>query len=434
MTTSSCPEVVVVGSGFGGWHAAHQLQSRLPTGARLTLVSPTDYLLYSPLLPAVATGVLSPRSLAVPLGSSLRGAQTVLGAAREVDVDRRAVEVEGPGGDRRSLRYDRLVLAPGSVTKQMPVPGLDELGYGLKTMTQALALRDHVFSQLDLADAAQSAQERRERATFVVVGAGYAGTELAAQMQGVILHALPRWQRLRREDVRWLLVDASDRVMPELGDHLGDASLSLLRERGVDVRLETTVDEVRPREVVLSTGETVATRTLVWCAGVEPGPLVSTLGLPLEKGRLVVDAALRADGRDDVFAVGDAASAPDLTREGEVCPPTAQHAQRQGKQVARNVAASLAGAPLDPYEHHDLGLVVDFGRRGAAARPFGIPLKGLPAKAVTLGYHVFAVPTLAARARVTVDLLLAAALPTQTVQLRAVTDEQGTLAAETGTA
>lgn len=427
------PEVVVVGSGFGGWFAAKHLQKRLPTGATLTLVSPTDYLLYTPLLPAVATGVLAPRTLAIPLGSSLTGTRPMLGSAQSVDVDRRTVSVEMAGGRRTELRYDRLVLAPGSVTKKMPVPGLSDLGFGLKTLTQAQVLRDHVFAHLDLADAAGNAQERREHATFVIVGAGYAGTELAAQLKGVIDHALGRWRRLSPEDVRFLLVDASDRVMPELGKHLGDASVELLRSRGIDLRLGTTVDDVGERQVVLSDGETVPTRTLVWCAGVEPGPLVETLGLPLEKGRLVTDASLRAGGLDDVFAVGDAAAVPDLTRDGQLCPPTAQHAQRQGGQVARNVAASLGHEPLEDYKHHDLGLVVDFGRRGAAARPLGVPLTGLPAKAVTLGYHVAAVPTLAGRARVLADLVLAAALPSQTVQLRSLTEEPGSLAKETGT-
>ena len=431
-TPMAFPRVVVVGSGFAGWHAVRQLRRRLPQGAELTLVSATDYLLYTPLLPAVATGVLSPRSVAVPLAQSLAGAELMLRTALSVDVDRRQVEVQDAAGQREQLSYDRLVLAPGSVTRQMPVPGLAERGYGLKTLPQALALRDHVFQQLDLADAERDAARRRARSTFVVVGAGYAGTELAAQMKGVIDAHRARWHRLGSDDVRWLLVDASETVMPELGDALGKASLDVLRRRGVDVRMATTVDEVGPDAVTLSTGEQVATHTVVWCAGVEPGPLAAATGLPLQKGRLATSEDLRVDGRDDVFAVGDAASVPDRTREGKPCPPTAQHAQRQGAQVARTVAASLAGAPLEPYEHRDLGLVVDLGRRDGVARPLGVPLKGLPAKAVTLGYHLAAVPTLTGRVRVAAELLLAAALPTQTVQLSPLPEGQGTLSTEIG--
>lgn len=428
------PRVLVVGSGFAGWHAARHLRRRLPSGAALTLVSATDYLLYTPLLPAVATGVMSPRSVAVPLGQSLPGARFVLRTAVSVDVDRRRVEVRDAAGQREELGYDRLVLAPGSVTRQVPVPGLAQRGFGLKTLPQALALRDHVFQQLDLADAERDASRRRARSTFVVVGAGYAGTELAAQMKGVIDAHRSRWQGLALDDVRWLLVDAADSVMPELGESLGEAGLDVLRRRGVDVRMSTTVDEVGEDAVTLSTGEQVPTHTLVWCAGVEPGPLVAATGLPLRDGRLAASEDLRVDGCDDVFAVGDAASVPDRTRGGEPCPPTAQHAQRQGAQVARAVTASLAGAPLEPYEHHDLGLVVDLGRLDGVARPLGVPLKGLPAKAVALGYHLAAVPTVPGRVRVAAELLLAAALPTQTVQLNPLPEGQGTLATEIGTA
>lgn len=424
---SAPASIVLVGSGFAGWHATRTLLRRAPPGTRLTLVSPIDYLLYTPLLPAVATGVIAARSLAVPLGSSLRGVERVLGVAREVDVDARTLAVQDAAGSARTLHYDALILAPGSVTKQLPVPGLTRFGFGLKTLTQAQELRDHVYRQLDLASSAGSADERRARSTFVVVGAGYAGTELVAQFKGVVDATLPRWPGLRPQDIRFLLVDAADRVMPELGDKLGQAALALLRRRGVEVQLQTTVQDVERGQVTLSSGEQVPTRTLVWCAGVEPGPLVATLDLPLEKGRLQVDAQLRVDGRSDVWAVGDAAAVPDLTRSGEICPPTAQHAQRQGTRVARNVAAALWGAPPEPYEHRDLGLLVDLGRDDSVARPLGVPLTGLAAKAVTLGYHVLAMPTLAGRARLAGDLLLAAVTPTQAVQLRELPDGRGTL-------
>lgn len=426
---SASPHVLIVGSGFAGWHAARTLRRRVPPGTRLTMVSPIDYLLYTPLLPAVATGVIAARSLAVPLGTSLPGVERVLGVAREVDVSARTVRVQDAEQSSRTLSYDALILAPGSVTKQLPVPGLSQFGFGLKTLTQAQALRDHVYRQLDLASAASTADERRARATFVVVGAGYAGTELAAQLQGVIDATLPRWSGLRPQDLRMLLVDAAEAVMPELGDKLGQATLRLLRQRGVDVQLGTTVTDIRSHQVTLSSGEQVPTHTLVWCAGVEPGPLVQTLDRPLERGRLVVDTQLRVGGRADLWAVGDSAAVPDVTQAGEICPPTAQHAQRQGTRVARNVAASLWGAPAERYEHHDLGLLVDLGRDDSVARPLGVPLTGLPAKAITLGYHLLAMPTVAGRVRLASDLLLAAVTPTQGVQLRELPDGRGTLPA-----
>lgn len=426
--------VVVVGSGFAGLHTARRLERLLPAAvAEVTLVSPTDYLLYTPLLPEVAAGVIDPRHLAVPLAQTLRRTTPMPGLTVDADLDRHTVTVRLPDGGTRQLGWDRLVLAPGSVTRQFPIPGLAEHGRGLKSLAEAVYLRDHILQQLELANVAADPSERRTRCTFVVVGAGYAGVEFAAQMQHLVAGALPRFPHLGAGDMRWLLCDIAPRVLPEMGPRLGGRAVQLLQARGIEIRLGISLKELRADAVTLTDGTEVPTRTVVWTAGVAPSPLIGAMAtrhrLELAKGRLVVDASLAVPGHDGVWALGDAAAVPDLTKSGQVTAPTAQHAQRQAKTAAGNLAASLGVGRTRRYKHHDLGLVVDLAGRDAVARPLGIQLAGLPAKAVTRGYHLYALPTTGNRIRVAVDWLLDAVLHPEPTQLGFIPDSEVTLPA-----
>lgn len=412
------PRVVVVGGGFGGYFATRVLIRKLRGhDVDLTLVSDTDGLLYAPLLPDVAVGAVDSRAIAVPLVTTLTGAFVLRGRASSVDVDRRVVEVDGAEGRTHSVAYDHLLLAPGAVTRLLDIPGLADHAIGLKTAAEALFLRDHVLGRMETANATTDATARRAALTFVVVGAGYAGTELAAQMARVTRNLLPAFANLGADDISWLLVDVAPAVMPELGQGLGDTALQLLRRRGVDVRLETSVQEITDSTVTLTDGTHLDCSTVVWCAGVTGNPLIESLGLPTSKGRLVVDATLSVPQHPEILAIGDAAAVPDLTADTRgtddqpVCPPTAQHAMRQGPAAARNIVAALAGKPPRLYRHHDLGLVVDLGGWDAAARPLGVSLRGVPAKLVTRGYHLYALPTAKRRTRVVVDWLLAGKRP-----------------------
>jgi NADH dehydrogenase len=263
----------------------------------------------------------------------------------------------------------------------------------------------------------------------VVVGAGYSGTETAAQMQLVTSRAAADYPRLRPEDMRWVLVDLAPRVLPELGRRLGDAAMEVLRRRGVEVRLGTTVEEATADSVRLSDGETIPTHTLVWCTGITPSPLISTLGLPTERGRLRVGADLQVPEAPEVFAFGDAAAVPDLTRPGQLTGQTAQHAERQGKLAARNVAASLGYGKAVDYRHRDLGFAVDLGGWEAVASPFGVSLAGLPGLAATRGYHLLALPSNGNRIRVALDWLLDWAMRPQLAQLGFLPEERATMAA-----
>jgi NADH dehydrogenase len=268
---------------------------------------------------------------------------------------------------------------------------------------------------MELATAEEDPDRCAARCTFVVVGAGYTGTEVAAHGK-MYTDAQVRGHPLRRGmRPRWLLLDIAGRVLPEMDERLSRTADRALRKRGVEVRTGTSVKEALHDGVLLTDGEFLPTRTLVWCVGVRPDPLVESTGHPLERGRLLVDPYLRVPGRPEVFACGDAAAVPDLNRPGQYTPMTAQHAWRQGRTAAVNVAASLGVGERRPYRHRDLGFVVDLGGALAAANPFGVPLSGPVAGAVTRSYHLAAMP--GNRVRVAADWLLDSVLPRQAVQL-----------------
>ncbi|MBE1495260.1 NADH dehydrogenase [Amycolatopsis lexingtonensis] len=407
--------VVIVGGGFAGYNAAKHLRKEAGEDAEIVVLNPTDYFLYLPLLPEVAAGILDPRRIAVSIPDTLPGVRLVLGTATDVDFDGRTVAYTDPEDQEHRIRYDRLVLAAGSVNKLLPIPGVTEYAHGFRGIPEALYLRDHITRQIELAAAADDPAERDARCTFVVVGAGYTGTEVAAQGPAFTAALAARHPELAGQPIRWQLLDVADRVLPELDPRLGRTADAVLRSRGVEVLMKTSVDHADAKGVTLTNGDSVPTRTLVWCVGVRPDPLVAEIGLETAKGRLVVTERLNVPGRDDVFACGDAAAVPDLTRPGQYTAMTAQHAERQGKLAGRNVAASLGYGRPGTYRHHDLGFVVDLGAGAAAANPLHIPLSGLPAKAVTRGYHLMAMP--GNRVRTATDWFLERLSGRQTVQL-----------------
>ncbi|WP_329401098.1 NAD(P)/FAD-dependent oxidoreductase [Streptomyces lydicus] len=407
---------MIVGAGFAGYNCARALSRQAKGAAEIVLINPLDYFLYVPLLPEVAAAILEPRRVAVSLTGTLPGVRLVLGHAHDIDLDARRVTYTDPEDREGSLTYDRLVLTVGSVNKLLPIPGVTEHAHGFRGMPEALYLRDHMVRQVELAGATDDPAERAARTTFVVVGAGYTGTEVAA-------HGVLFTESLARENAglqdgprpRWLLVDVADRLLPGLDERLSRTADRVLRGRGVDIRTRTSVKEATSEGVLLDDGEFIASRSLIWCVGVRPDPLVDGLGLPTDKGRLCVDAYLTVPGHPEVFACGDAAAVPDLTRPGEVTPMTAQHAQRQGKVAAHNVAASCGHGSPRAYEHRDLGFMVDLGGVQAAANPLHVPLSGPLAGALTRGYHLMAMP--GNRVRVAADWLLDAVLPRQGVHL-----------------
>jgi NADH:ubiquinone reductase (H+-translocating) len=400
--------VVIVGSGFTGFecarHLARRLHRRDGSDVRVTIISPTDYMLYTPLLPDVAGGVVDARFVSIPLAGTLKGVRAIRARVDDVDFGARTVTFTDPEHNARSMGWDRLVLTPGSVTRLFDIPGLATHARGLKSTAEALYLRDHVLEQFELACIDDDADRARARRTIVVVGASYSGTELVMQLRAMADSAAKQ-MGFDPSEIKFVLLDVAKQVMPEVGKKLGDAAMRVLRARGIDVRLGTTLSEVHGDHVALNDGSRVGTHTVAWVTGVTAAPLIEKLGLPTERGRLKVQTDLQVPGQPDVFAAGDAAAVPDLTQSGKITPPTAQHAIRQGKVLARNVAASLGHGSKKEYKHRNMGLVVDLGPRYAVANPLNIQLSGYPAKLVTRAYHLYAIPRFVNRWAVTLAYL-----------------------------
>ncbi|GGY87609.1 NAD(P)/FAD-dependent oxidoreductase [Streptomyces nitrosporeus] len=403
------PRILVVGAGFAGIECVRRLERSLAPGeADIALVTPFSYQLYLPLLPQVASGVLTPQSVAVSLRRSRRHRTRIVpGGAIGVDAKAKVCVVRKITDEVVNEPYDYLVLAAGSVTRTFDIPGLVDNARGMKTLAEAAYIRDHVISQLDLADASQDEAERASRLQFVVVGGGYAGTETAACLQRLTTNAVRQYPRLDPKLIKWHLIDIAPKLMPELGDRLGAVALDILKRRGIEVSLGVSVAKASPEEVTFTDGRVLPCRTLIWTAGVAASPLVATLDSETVRGRLAVTPEMSLPGRDRVFALGDAAAIPDLSKtDGAICPPTAQHAIRQGRALADNLIASLRNQPLRPYVHKDLGLVVDLGGRDAVSKPLGVELRGLPAQAVARGYHWSALRTNVAKTRVLTNWML----------------------------
>ncbi|WP_229719004.1 NAD(P)/FAD-dependent oxidoreductase [Nocardia jinanensis] len=432
--TTGPQRVVIVGSGFAGFTCARELCRVLAKQDRdieVVLVTPNDYMLYTPLLPDVAGGLIDPRFVAVSLVDALPRVRLVVATVESIDLDGRTITVTSEHHTPRTLFWDRLVLTPGSVTRLFDVPGLAEHGRGLKTVAEALYLREQLLRQLELADHEGDRDLRRARRTVVVVGASYAGTELTAQLRA-LADTYAKRRGFDPAEIRFVLLDTADRVMPEVGEKLSDKVLAVLRDRGIDIRLGTSLKELAGDHVVLTDDTTVATYTVAWVTGVTGAPVLGTLGLPMERGRLTVDVHLQVPGHPDVFAAGDAAAVPDLTKPGTITPPTAQHATRQGKILARNVAAGLGIGTQAAYKHRDMGLVVDLGPGFAVADPMGVRLSGFPAKVVTRAYHIYALPRGINRWAITVTYLTNAVMPRPLTLLGLVGPEEASFGSSEG--
>ncbi len=397
--------VVIAGGGFGGFFAARQLERSMPAqSTRITLVNDVNFLLYTPFLPEAAAGTLEPRHVVTPLRDVLKETHLRLGVVTGRDAARRTVTMRGQEGEEHELAYDQLVVAFGSVSRVLPIPGLEDHAVGFKTLADAIWLRNHVIESLELADATDNQEAREALLSFVFVGGGYAGLEALAELQDFAAEAMKFYPRARLHGMRWVLLEATGRVLPEIDSELAERAMRDLRERGIDIRLGTTLEEVTASSARLSTGETIPTRTLVWTAGVVAHPSNKLLGLPLdERGRIVVDKYMRVQGEDCVWALGDAAAVPDPAHPGRPCPPTGQHAIRQGKTVGSNVAAALGSGTPKPFTYRSLGQFVNLGRYQAVAKVGRVKLQGFPAWWLARSYHMSQIPGFMRKVRAVAD-------------------------------
>jgi NADH dehydrogenase len=414
-------QVVIAGGGFAGFYAARALERLLPAqSAHVTLVSEANFMLYTPLLPGAAGATLDPRHVVVPLRSQLRRTDLLIGTVTGAAPERSTLSVQRIDGEHLEVGYDQLIVALGSVSRTLPIPGLAEHATGFKSLSDATALRNQVLSCLDVAESLEDPVRRGEYLAFAFVGAGYAGVEGLAELQDFAVQAIELYPRCRAQGMRWVLVEAKERIMQEVPRSLSEFAESELRGRGIEVRTNTSLSEVRADGVTLSGGEEIHARTVVWTAGVKPSPVIAKLGLPLDPaGRVVVDATMRvldegtpvpgaiapgsAGVRGQVWAIGDCAAVPDPSRPGQPCPPTAQHAIRQGRLVARNVVAALGGKAATPFRYRTKGVVAELGGNQAVAITLGIRWRGFPAWLIARTYHLLLMPGMGRRLRLLVD-------------------------------
>ncbi|WP_260606861.1 NAD(P)/FAD-dependent oxidoreductase [Streptomyces sp. WAC08241] len=422
--------ILVVGGGYVGMYTAlrlqRQLRAELRSGAaEIVVVTPEPYMTYQPFLPEAAAGSLSPRHVVVPLRRVLGRCRILIGEVRSVDHARRtatlstlATDEEGTGPVE--LAYDELVIAPGSVSRTLPVPGLAEHGIGFKTVEEAIGLRNHVIEQMDIASSTRDPAIRDAALTFVFVGGGYAGVEALAELEDMARYTARYYHNIKPADLRWVLVEAADRILPEVGAKMGRYAVRELRARNVDVRLETRLDSCEDRVAVLSDGTRLPTRTVVWTAGVRPAPLLAATDLPLDaRGRIRCTARLSVEGVEHAWAAGDAAAVPDVAsgEPGGECAPNAQHAVRQARVLAENIAASLRGQPLEEYAHAYAGSVASLGLHKGVAHVYGRKLKGYPAWFMHRAYHLSRVPTFNRKARVLAEWTLSGLFKREIVSL-----------------
>lgn len=424
-TVRQRPHILIVGGGYVGMYTALRLQRKLSRGeASVTVVDPQSYMTYQPFLPEAAAGNVEPRHVVVPLRRVLTSAQVLNGQVIHVDHGRRTVEFLPNIGEPRELTYDILVFAPGSISRTLPIPGLAEYGVGFKTVAEAIYLRNRVLAQLDMAASTDDPEQRRRALTFVFVGGGYAGIEALAELEDMARDACRSYPGIERSDMRWVLVEATDRILPEVGPEMGRWTVENLRAKGIEVRLETLLKSAEKCHIVLSDGEEFDAGTLVWTAGVKPHPVVAATDLPTDdKGRVRATEYLTVDSVDDAWTAGDCAAVPDLTKEpGELTAPNAQHAVRQARQLADNLAAKLRGRPVRAYEHAYVGSVASLGLHDGVAQIYGVRLRGWPAWFIHRTYHMSRIPTWNRKARVVADWTLALFFPREIVSLGALHD------------
>ncbi|MFC9748704.1 NAD(P)/FAD-dependent oxidoreductase [Streptomyces niveus] len=451
--------VLVIGGGYVGMYTALRLQQKLKRGeAEVVVVSPNAYMTYQPFLPEAAAGSISPRHVVVPLRRVLPNCTIIVGEARSIDHARRVATLttlaseeaanrttaDRPDAPRTPLAknagdaatdtaadaheppgsfemtYDELVLAPGSISRTLPVPGLAEHGIGFKTVEEAIALRNHVLEQMDIASSTRDPELRDAALTYVFVGGGYAGVEALAELADMARYATRYYHNVKADDLKWILVEASDHILPEVGHDMGKYAVRELRARNIDVRLETRLDSCENRVAVLSDGTRFPTRTVVWTAGVKPHPILAATDLPLDKrGRLICTAKLTVDGAEHAWSAGDAAAVPDLAADepGAECAPNAQHAVRQARVLAENIVASLRGETPRDYRYRYAGSVASLGLHKGVAQVYGRKLKGYPAWLMHRVYHLSRVPTFNRKARVLAEWTLSGLFKREIVSL-----------------
>jgi NADH:ubiquinone reductase (H+-translocating) len=416
-------DILIVGGGYVGMYTALRLQRKLRKplkkgSVRITVIDPQSYMTYQPFLPEAAAGNVQPRHMVASLRRLLPKVRILNGVVTKVNHGAKQVTFQPAEGEERELGYDVIVMAAGSISRTLPIPGLTDVGIGFKSVAEAIALRNRVLSKLDLAESTEDPELKKKALTFVVVGAGFAGVEALAELEDMAKDATRYYRNITPKDFHWVLVEASNRILPEVGPEMGRWTLEQLRERGIDVRMETRLNSAVGGHIELSDGTAFDAETLVWTAGVKPSQVVNATDLPIDdRGRIKATSKLNVEDTPDAFAAGDIAGVPDVTAPGEYCAPNAQHAVRQAKVLADNIVRHLKGEELKEYRHKYVGSVAGLGLHKGVANVYGVKLRGFPAWFMHRTYHLSRVPTLNRKVRVVVDWTLALLFKRETISL-----------------
>ncbi len=400
--------VVILGSGFGGIAAAQRLEALGVRDPRIevTLVSQHNYLLFTPMLAEVASSGLEAQHISAPVRAACPRTSFLRAEVEWIDTEAHQIGLRVGLSAASIVRpYDQLILALGSVPNFYDLPGLEANAFTLKSLDDAVLLRNRVIASLEQADVEPDPEIRRRLCTFVVIGGGFAGTETIAELADLVRSARRYYPNLGRSDLRFVLVHSGERILPELNADLGDYARRKLEARGVEVLLQSRLESATSEAVSLQGGRKLPTHTFVWAAGNQANPLLGSLPCELSRGQMPVDGALRVKGLEDVWAVGDCAQVPDPDNAGGFCPPTAQHAIRQGKLAAENVRAALHDKPTKEFSFQPIGSLVGLGHRTAAAEIRGRQFSGLFAWLLWRSIYLGKLPGLERKVRVSLDWL-----------------------------
>ncbi|HXD27728.1 MAG TPA: FAD-dependent oxidoreductase [Arthrobacter sp.] len=434
---SDRPRILVVGGGYVGLYVALKLQNKVKAhGGVVTVVDPLPYMTYQPFLPEVAAGQIEPRHAIVSHRTHLDNAELITGRVTSVDHANRKAVIVPTDGEPFELGYRDVVMAAGAITKTFPIPGLAEQGIGLKTIEEAVALRNKVLERIESASMMSDPAERRRALTFVVVGGGFAGIETITEMEDLARAAVAKTSRIEQDEVRFVMVEAMGRIMPEVTEEQARWVVEHMRSRGIEVLLNTSLANAEGGKLELmnmpdkTPGESFESDTLVWTAGVQANPMIRSTDFPIEqRGRVRTGTDLRITGDDGpiegAWAAGDIAAVPDVTGglPDGTCVPNAQHAVRQAKLLASNLYATRYGVgQVRDYEHKNLGAVAGFGTGKGVAKIMGVQLRGFPAWAAHRGYHGMAMPTFERKYRVVSDWVASLLFRRDTTQIRDLQD------------
>ncbi len=401
--------IVILGGGFGGVYAALHLEKLLTrrSAVEISLVSRDNFFLFTPMLHEIAASDLEITNIVNPLRKLLRKVDVLVGDVNQIDLPNKRVLISrGYRKPLQKLDYDHLVIALGSTTNFYDLPGLAELAVPMKSLRDAIQLRGQILRYLEEANSEGDPAERQSSLTFVVAGGGFAGVETVAALNDFVREALRFYPNLCEDMLRVILVHSGPVILPELGESLGRYTEEVLARRGVEVRLNTRVKSVTEDKVFLTDGVSIPSRTLVWTAGTVPSPIISSLPCARERGRLLVNQFLGVPDWPNVWAVGDCAFVADIRNPGKSHPPTAQHAIREGKVVAQNIAAVLSGRPLKSFSFRTIGLLASIGRRMGVARIFGFNFSGFFAWWMWRTVYLSKLPGLDKKVRVAFDWTL----------------------------